>query len=420
MNIKELYKIYKKHPIICTDSRKIIEKGIFFALKGKNFDGNKFAQSAISQGCSYAIVDDKQFIDNKNTRIILVQDVLETLQLLAMQHRQNINIPVIAITGSNGKTTSKELIHTVLASEYSCCATIGNLNNHIGVPLSLLKIKDSDKLAIIEMGANSIGEISKLCDIAQPNYGVITNIGKAHLEGFVNLEGVVRAKSELYKYIKKNNGSIFINNDDELLLKKSDGIKKYTYGITGDYTGKISKTTPFINVLYADKEISTNLIGEYQYQNIMLAICIGDFFNIRIDNIKKAIESYTPKNNRSQIINTEKNTIILDAYNANPTSMNAMLSSFAKQDYNNKLCIIGDMLEMGESSLKEHQEIINLITRLKLDTYTIGKEFSKINKHSFVDVEEFITFLKNNPFKNKTILLKGSRSISLEKMVEFL
>ena len=420
MNIKELYKIYKKNPIICTDSRKIIEKGIFFALKGKNFDGNKFAQSAISQGCSYAIIDDKKFINNKNTKIILVQDVLETLQLLAMQHRKNINIPVIAITGSNGKTTSKELIHAVLASKYTCCATKGNLNNHIGVPLSLLKIKESDKLAIIEMGANSIGEISKLCDIAQPNYGVITNIGKAHLEGFINLEGVVRAKSELYKYIRKNNGSIFINNDDDILLKKSDGIKKYTYGMTGHYYGKISKTTPFISVLYADKEISTNLIGEYQYQNIMLAICIGDFFSIKIDNIKKAIESYKPKNNRSQIINTKKNTIILDAYNANPTSMNAMLSSFSKQDYNNKLCIIGDMLELGESSLKEHQEIINLITKIKLDSYTIGKEFSRINKHSFVDVEEFITFLKNNPLKNKTILLKGSRSISLEKMVEFL
>jgi len=420
MHIKELYKIYKRNPNICTDSRKIIENGIFFALKGENFDGNKFAKSAISHGCSYAIVDDKQFINNKNNRIILVENVLETLQLLAMHHRKNINIPVIGITGSNGKTTSKELIHTVLESEYSCSATIGNLNNHIGVPLSILKIKKCDELAIIEMGANGIGEISKLCDIAQPNYGVITNIGKAHLEGFINLEGVIKAKSELYKYIRKNNGNIFINNDDKLLLNISDGIKKYTYGITGNYSGKISKTTPFINILYADKEIKTHLIGEYQYQNVMLAICIGDFFNIKIDNIKKAIESYIPNNNRSQIINTKQNTIILDAYNANPTSMNAMLSSFAQQNYSNKLCIIGDMLEMGESSFKEHQEIISLITKLKLETHTIGKEFSKVNKHSFLNIDEFITYLKDNPFINKTILLKGSRSISLEKLVEYL
>ncbi|HIE74160.1 MAG TPA: UDP-N-acetylmuramoyl-tripeptide--D-alanyl-D-alanine ligase [Flavobacteriales bacterium] len=418
MTIQELYKLFIAHPLICTDTRKIVDKSIFFALKGENFNGNNYAQSAIEKGCVYAIVDEEKFC--KNDKIILVANVLKTLQELAQHHIEQLAIPIIGITGTNGKTTSKELINAVLSSEKNCYASKGNLNNHIGVPLSILGINQKHEIAIIEMGANHIEEISFLCNITKPNFGVITNIGKAHLEGFRSFEGVIKAKSELYNYIQKNNGTIFVNNESELLLELANNINKITYGKSGDYTGAISESTPFISVVFQDEEIKSKLIGDYQFYNIMLAICFGKHFGVSINNIKTAIENYTPTNNRSQIIETNNNTIILDAYNANPSSMTAMLYSFAKQNYQNKLCILGDMLEMGETSLKEHKAIINLAEELKLECIFIGKEFTQVHKQAYNSTDEFSKVLKSNSIKNKTILLKGSRGIALEKLVDLL
>ena len=418
MQIQKLYQFFLKHPIICTDSRKITKGSIFFSLKGKNFNGNKFAEKAIKDGCSFAIVDEKEFATND--KFILVDDVLGTLQNLAKHHRTLLNIPIIGITGTNGKTTSKELINAVLSSEKCCYATKGNFNNHIGVPLSVLEITSSHEIAIIEMGANHIGEITFLCNISQPIFGVITNIGKAHLEGFGSFESVIKAKSELYNYIQKNNGNVFVNNEAELLIELADNIRKTTYGKNGDYKGSIASNTPFVSVQFGENSIISNLIGDYQFYNIMLAISVGKYFEITDKNIKKAIESYTPKNNRSEIIKTKSNTIILDAYNANPSSMTAMLHSFAKQNYENKLCILGDMLEMGNTSLQEHKAIIDLANELKLECIFIGTEFAQVHKQAYNSTDKFSEFLKEKPIKNKTILLKGSRGIALEKLVELL
>jgi len=418
MKTTELYKIYKRNPKICTDTRKIEKESLFFALKGENFNGNKFATKAISDGCSFAIIDEKKYCTNN--KCILVENVLETLQNLAKHHRKQLSIPIVGITGTNGKTTSKELIHAALSSGKNCYATKGNLNNHIGVPLSILEINKNHEIAIIEMGANHIGEITALCKIAQPNFGVITNIGKAHLEGFGSFEGVIQAKSELYNYIQKNNGNVFVNNEAELLIELADNIRKTTYGKNGDCKGNISEITPFIGLVFGEEKIQSKLLGDYQFYNIMLAVCIGKHFGIADKNIKLAIESYTPKNNRSEIIKTKSNTIILDAYNANPSSMTAMLYAFDKQNYDNKLCILGDMLEMGETSLKEHQEIIDLANELKLESIFIGEEFSELNKNAYRNIEDFSQYLGNNPINNKTILLKGSRGIALEKLISLL
>ena len=418
MEISELYKIYKSKSSICTDTRKIKKGGLFFALKGENFNGNLFAAKAISDGCSFAIIDEKKIATND--KFILVKNVLETLQNLARYHRKQLSIPIIGITGTNGKTTSKELIHAVLKSELNSYATKGNLNNHIGVPLSILKITKEHEIAIIEMGANHEKEIEFLCDIAKPTHGVITNIGSAHLEGFKNHQGVINAKNELFNFIKKNNGLLFVNDDDNLLLNLSEKIERITYGNNGFCKGFITKNTPYLSIKFSHTEINSQLIGEYQFSNIMLAVCIGNKFNIKDLNIQKAIENYTPKNNRSEILKTKDNLLILDAYNANPSSMKAMITSFSKQDYTNKLCILGDMLELGEYTIKEHSAILDLIDTLNLEIILIGKEFSKISKEAFKDRNAFEIFLKSNPIKNKTILLKGSRGISLEKLTNYL
>nr|MBC8267114.1 UDP-N-acetylmuramoyl-tripeptide--D-alanyl-D-alanine ligase [Flavobacteriales bacterium] len=389
-----------------------------FALKGENFNGNKFAENAISDGCSFAIIDEKKIATNN--KFILVKNVLETLQNLARHHRKQLSIPIIGITGTNGKTTSKELIHAVLKSELNSYATKGNLNNHIGVPLSILEITKDHKIAIIEMGANHEKEIEFLCDIAKPTHGVITNIGSAHLEGFKNHQGVINSKNELFNFIKENNGFLFVNDNDDLLLNLSQKIERITYGNNGFCKGFITKNTPYLSIKFSNTEINSKLIGEYQFSNIMLAVCIGNKFNIKDSNIKKAIENYTPKNNRSEILKTKDNLLILDAYNANPSSMKAMITSFSKQDYTNKLCILGDMLELGEYTIKEHSAILDLIDTLNLEIILIGKEFSKISNKAFKDRNAFEIFLKSNPIKNKTILLKGSRGIGLEKLQNLL
>ena len=419
MNISELYNIFKEYPSISTDSRNIKKDSLFFALKGKNFNGNKFAHEALKNGCKYAVIDEKEYKIDDN--FFLVDNVLETLQQLASLHRENLKIPIIAITGTNGKTTSKELITCCLSSEIETAYTKGNYNNHIGVPLTLLEINEKHKIGIVEMGANHKNEISLLCEIAKPNYGVITNIGKAHLEGFKSFEGVKYTKKELYDYIKKNNGIIFINNDDKTLNEISENIKSITYGKKGDVIGEEINSSVYTQVLFNQIKINSNLIGNYQFYNIMLAIAISKHFKINEKNIIKALESYRPKNNRSQVIESKHNLIILDAYNANPSSMNEMINSFYKIKKENKVCILGDMGELGKYSKKEHNEIIKLIEKLNILTFYIGAEFYKTtNKNCFINLEEFKNYLKESPISNSTVLIKGSRSQKLENIVELL
>jgi len=418
MEIKEIYALFQQNPTICTDSRKITKGAIFFSLKGDNFNGNKYALKAILEGCSYAIIDEKEYDVHQNT--ILVNNVLKTLQDLATYHRNKLNIPLIGITGTNGKTTSKELINAILSSEIGCYATKENLNNHIGVPLSVLEINKKHKIAIIEMGANHQKEITFLSNIAQPTYGVITNIGSAHLEGFGSIQGVIDTKKELYEFMKHNKGHLFVNNEDELLLGLSNGISKSTYGKSGDITGLITETTPLLSIKYNNEIINSHLIGDFQFSNILLAICIGNYFNISNKNIKRSIEDYIPTNNRSQLVKTKTNTLILDAYNANPSSMKAMINSFANQEYKNKLFILGDMLELGGESNKEHLDVIKLTNELKLDCLFVGEIFNSLTKNSFKNKQELVKHIQENNIHKRIILLKGSRGIGLEKLIEYL
>jgi UDP-N-acetylmuramoyl-tripeptide--D-alanyl-D-alanine ligase len=416
MNIEEIYALFQQHSTISTDSRKITNGAMFISLRGENFNGNKYALKAIQDGCSYAIVDEKEYDIHQNT--ILVNNALKTLQDLATYHRNQLNIPLIGITGSNGKTTSKELINAILNSELNCYATKGNLNNHIGVPLSILEINKKHEIAIIEMGANHQKEIEFLCNIAQPTFGVITNIGSAHLEGFGSLQGVIDTKKELYEFINYNKGHLFVNAGDKLLLSLSKGISQITYGTSGDIFGLITDITPLLSIKYNNEIINSHLIGEFQFDNILLAICIGNYFNLSNENIKKSIENYIPTNNRSQLVKTKKNTLILDAYNANPSSMKAMLSSFSNQEYKNKLCILGDMLELGEESNKEHLDIIKLINQLELECIFVGKIFHSLTKNSFKNKQGLEKHIQENNIHKKTILLKGSRGIGLEQLIK--
>jgi UDP-N-acetylmuramoyl-tripeptide--D-alanyl-D-alanine ligase len=416
MNIEEIYALFQQHSTISTDSRKITNGAMFISLRGENFNGNKYALKAIQDGCSYAIVDEKEYDIHQNT--ILVNNALKTLQDLATYHRNQLNIPLIGITGSNGKTTSKELINAILNSELNCYATKGNLNNHIGVPLSILEINKKHEIAIIEMGANHQKEIEFLCNIAQPTFGVITNIGSAHLEGFGSLQAVIDTKKELYEFINNNKGHLFVNAGDELLLSLSIGKSQITYGKLGDVFGLITDITPLLSIKYNNEIINSHLIGDFQFDNILLAICIGNYFNVSTQNIKRSIENYIPTNNRSQLVKTKKNTLILDAYNANPSSMKAMLNSFANQQYKDKLCILGDMLELGEESNKEHLEIITLTNELELDCIFVGEIFHSLTKNSFKNKQELVKYIQGNNIHKRTILLKGSRGIGLEQLIK--
>ena len=418
MEIKERYALFQQHSIICIVSRKITKGAIFISLKGENFNGNKYALKAIQNGCSYAIIDEKEYDTDNST--ILVNNALETLQKLATYHRNQLDIPLIGITGTNGKTTSKELINAVLSSELSCYATKGNLNNHIGVPLSILEIKKKHKIAIIEMGANHQKEIKFLCNIVQPTYGVITNIGSAHLEGFGSLQAVIDTKKELYEFIDNNKGHLFVNAEDTLLLGLSNEVLRITYGKSGRITGTITDTTPLLSIKYNNEIINSHLIGDFQFSNILLAICIGEYFNVSIKNIKKSIENYIPTNNRSQLVKTKTNTLILDAYNANPSSMNAMIKSFANQQNKNKLCILGDMLELGLAAKKEHQKIITLTNDLKLDCLFVGEIFNSLTENGFKNRNELVKNIHKYSIHNKIILLKGSRGIGLEQLIAIL
>jgi UDP-N-acetylmuramoyl-tripeptide--D-alanyl-D-alanine ligase len=435
MNIKDIYQLFLQHPIICTDTRTIAKDSIFFALKGENFNGNKFAQQALQAGCAYAIIDEAPYAHDN--RLIKVNGVLQTLQDLAQHHRRQFNIPVIAITGSNGKTTSKELTNAVLCQKYNVLATKGNLNNHIGVPLTLLQLNTQHQVAIIEMGANHQGEINILCHIAEPTYGMITNIGKAHLEGFGGIEGVIKGKSEMYHFLGKNNATIFVNADNDLLLSLSENYNRICYGTNKnvDFAGEMIATEPYLSFCCSHassffnstkKEIiHSHLIGKYNFENLLAAACIGNHLELSINEIKMGIENYIPSNNRSQLLVKGSNELILDAYNANPSSMKAAIENFALLKKPNKLLILGDMLELGDESAKEHQYIVDLIKEKNIScVYLVGKYFGNINNHlsamQFESAEEISKHLRLHPINNSTILIKGSRGTRLEKILEVL
>lgn len=426
--LEYLYSIYKKSREITTDSRSVPEGSVFFALKGENFDGNKYASQALEKGAAIAVVDDELLSDHPRT--LLVDDSLKMLQQLAAFHRKQLKAKIIGVTGSNGKTTTKELTQAVLSSKYSCRATIGNLNNHIGVPLTLLSFADSIEFGIVEMGANHVGEIAALCQIADPDYGLITNVGKAHLEGFGGFEGVIRAKTELYKYLEKNNGTVFINSGNDILTKKSEAIKKKVgYGDVNDsISGEIVDQKPFLNLkcLVNSKPVflETKLVGAYNLENILAAVSIGAFFKVDLPAIQHAIESYQPSNNRSQISKTDYNTLILDAYNANPSSMKAALMNFAAGDYPAKTVILGEMLELGNESSSEHQNLLNLVEKLKFEeVFIVGENFKALESSHiglFDSTEDLMEYFLKNPIKRRTILIKGSRGNQLEKLVDLL
>jgi len=372
MKIDELYKLFTQSSGVCIDTRKINNDCLFFALKGENFNGNKFAKNAIENGASFAIIEEEEYqISNK---FILVNSVLETLQKLANHHRKQLNIPIIGITGTNGKTTTKELINIVLSEKYKTTATLGNLNNHIGLPLTLLSIPKDSEMAIIEMGASHRKEIEFLCKIAEPNYGIITNIGTAHIEGFGSYEGVKKTKNELYEYIKSKKGKVFVNQNDKVLQELSKDIERINYG-NSDF--QLLSSSPSVQLKWKKKLITSQLYGKYNYNNILTAICIGNYFRVPENQIVQAIESYIPSNNRSQIIKIDSNIIYLDAYNANPTSMTAAIDTFAENTAPNKLMILGDMLELGKISQKEHQKIVDKVQKFNLTTIFVGEAFKE-------------------------------------------
>ncbi|MGG9971353.1 UDP-N-acetylmuramoyl-tripeptide--D-alanyl-D-alanine ligase [Ferruginibacter sp. SUN002] len=426
MQIEALYKIFLEHPSIQTDTRKLQKGDLFFALKGENFNGNLFAQNALNAGAAYAIVDEIAD-DSTDARLIKVADVLETLQALAKYHRQQFNIPFIAITGSNGKTTSKELVHQVLSASYITYTTKGNLNNHIGIPLTLLSIKKDAEIAVIEMGANHQKEIESYCDYTMPTHGVITNCGKAHLEGFGGIEGVRKGKGELFDYLRKNNGIAFIMNDYDYLIEMSTGIKTVkTYGtVDADIIGSANISKEFLDVTITKgssiKNIQTNLVGEYNLPNVLLAVAVGKYFKVQDDKIKIALEHYVPSNSRSQLIERGTNKIILDAYNANPTSMKAAIENFAKMATPEKVLILGGMMELGEESIAEHESVIRLINAYKWkNVVLVGGDFGKIvnpytNFSTSIEAKEWFT---KQHFENTGILVKGSRSMQMEKVLE--
>ncbi len=433
--IEKLYSYFLKNPTISTDTRDIKKGSIFFALKGDNFNGNKFAEQALNLGCSLAVIDEAEY--KLDDRFFLVDDVLANLQHLANFHRKQLNIPIIGITGSNGKTTSKELVNAVLSQKYKVQATKGNLNNHIGVPLTLLSISNEHEMAIIEMGANHQKEIEQLCAIAEPNFGMITNIGKAHLEGFGGYEGVIKTKKELYDFIKINGGTLFVNADNELLNNLSEGIDKIKFGTSknADFKGIITDCNPFVKFKFKSKNdikqidekqiIATQLIGNYNFENMLAAACIGNYFKLTDDEIKRGIENYTPSNNRSQVMQTKNNLLLLDAYNANPSSMRAAIENFAQINQPNKMAILGDMLELGEESKNEHDAIVSLLKEKNiLNTLLVGPHFKEsgkmMNAKTFLNSDAVIEYLKQHSILNSTILIKGSRGIKLEKLVEFL
>ncbi len=425
--INTLHSLFLKYPVISTDTRKIEPNSIFFALRGENFDANSFTKEALEKGAKYVVIDNKDYFIDERT--LLVENSLVALQELAKFHRLYLGLPIIALTGSNGKTTTKELIYAVLSKKFKTIATIGNLNNHIGVPLTLLRFTKDTEIAIVEMGANHQKEIEFLCEIAQPDYGYITNFGKAHLEGFGGVEGVIKGKSEMYDYLKNNNKLIFVNLDDTIQNQKTESLKRFSFAVNASQAEvKITaiEANPMVKIAYNNLTINSHLIGIYNANNINAAITIGNYFKVSDEQIKEAIENYIPENNRSQLIQKNNNEIILDAYNANPSSITAAIANFIQIDKENKIAILGDMFELGKESLKEHKKIIALLeNETSITTYFIGKDFFKNqiqNKHIsfFEDFGSFSIFLKANLPKNNLILIKGSRGMALERTLDLI
>ncbi len=428
LEIEQLHELFLQCYSVCTDTRNLKKDDLFFALKGENFNGNAYAEEALKNGAKYAVIDEASY-NNTSPSTILVDNVLETLQELASYHRTHLNIPIIALTGSNGKTTTKELINTTLSQKYKTTATIGNLNNHIGVPLTLLSMTSNTQIGIVEMGANHQKEIEFLCRITKPDYGYITNFGKAHLEGFGGVEGVIKGKSEMYDFLTSNNKMIFVNGDDPIQLEKTKNSNRVIFGKNDpnfDINIDFTEALPFVKSKYNGLEIKSRLIGDYNFNNIAAAIAIGNYFKVDDNNIKAAIENYTPTNNRSQIIEKGTNHIILDAYNANPTSMRAALLNFEKQPGSRKIALIGDMFELGKSARKEHQNITDLATSLNIDqTVLIGENFFKTQTKSnttkqFKDFNDFKDWFDGLKIENTSILIKGSRGMALERSLEFI
>ena len=414
MNIEALYQIYSSNYLITTDTRDIKRNAIFFSLQGDHFNGNKFAEIAIQKGAKYAVIDDIHYQIKGKT--ILVNNVLETLQKLANYHRKQLKISIIGITGSNGKTTTKELIHAVLKTQFNTGATKGNLNNHIGVPLTLLSFTNKTEIGIVEMGANHQKEIEFLSSICEPDVGYITNFGKAHLEGFGGIEGVIKGKSELYSYLKKNNKLVLIDADNVKQLELTNTMER----ISLDSSINISSTQPYISLNYKNQIIDTQLIGSYNLNNLKAAISIGEYYKVSEKNIIRGINNYTPTNNRSQVIEKKSNTIVMDAYNANPTSTRLALENFNEIDHKNKIVILGDMFELGEDTEHEHQNIVNLCDTLNLNRCIfVGKHYGKTSaEEKYLTVEYLKECITTTPLEKGYILIKGSRGMSLEQLLE--
>ncbi|MFC6103668.1 UDP-N-acetylmuramoyl-tripeptide--D-alanyl-D-alanine ligase [Olivibacter domesticus] len=439
MSIDTLYDAFVKSPKISTDTRKIVPGSIFFALRGANFNGNEYAEQALALGAVHAVIDDISY--KKDDRYILVENVLEALQQLAEHHRSKLNIPIIGITGTNGKTTTKELLHAVLSVKFKTYATKGNLNNHIGVPLSILDITSDIEIAIIEMGANHVGEIAFLCEIAKPTLGLITNVGKAHLEGFGSFDGVKRAKGELYDWLEKSGGVLFLQADNNLLLNMANNrsfkeIITYGYNQGNHISGNLVSSNPTIALLWSsmkangckEEKVQTNLTGSYNMENVLAAIAVGLHFSLNCDEVHKGLISYMPTNNRSQISETANNTVICDYYNANASSMSAALENLENLTADNKAVILGDMFELGKESATEHNRIVQLVNAMHLNRKIfIGHEFYEQRDNVEHDDSEFynsadeaIQALKKMPLKGSLVLLKASRGMAFEKLVAFL
>ena len=424
--IETIYQHYIKAHKVSTDSRKIEKDAVFFALKGENFDANDFAMQVAEQGVASLVVADRQDLP-KHERILIVDDSLKTLQALAAYHRSQSKATILSITGTNGKTTTKELVSAVLEKKYRIIHTMGNLNNHIGVPLTLLSIQPDTEIAVVEMGANHPGEIDFLCKIADPDYGLITNIGKAHLEGFGSFEGVIKTKTELYRHIKAHGKAVFVNQGNPLLWEQSEGQERISYGKHCDAFCPVAPgaCNPYLSVVWRKRLIQTHLVGSYNFENVAAAIGVGQYFGVEENAIVEALEAYTPTNSRSQVVETQKNRVIMDAYNANPTSMRAALINFANICGEQHLLIIGDMRELGTASEEEHRNILGLMKELGYkDAMFVGQNFSAYNEDpdwkTFDKVGDLCEYLESHPVSGKTILVKGSNSIQLGKVLPLL